>query len=389
MTEISLNKIRESAHTAGLSLFGVTRATPFVVDSERLKEWQEAGYAGEMSYMNRDSNLLSDPTRLLPGAKWIIQFAVNYGSEKRGDIARGHGKVARYAWGLDYHQVLKSRLVNLINEWRNSLGDFTVRSFSDAVPLLERAIGVSAGLGFVGKNTLLIRPGSGSFFFLAEIITDLDVTGVHEVKSPAISGGSCGSCSQCIQACPTEAFAKPYQLDARRCISYLTIEKRGPFLESEAAMIGDWIFGCDICQEVCPFNYTSLKVSRKAILPEFFSEMGVGSALSLDLVLRIKSEQEFKKLFKNTPLERAKRIGLIRNGAAVAGNTGWEEGVEALLQLAVSDDSDEVRLAAVMALRRIVAKAGNRKLEQIKLALGPSYPDQSVVVKSEIDRVLN
>lgn len=385
MIEISLEKIRESALAAGLSLFGVTRATPFIADAERLKEWQEAGYAGEMAYMNRDPGLLSDPCRLLPSAKWIIQFAINYGSENRGGTARGHGKVARYAWGLDYHEVLKIRLANLISEWRKSLGDFAVRSFSDSVPLLERASGAAAGLGFVGKNTLLIRPGTGSFFFLAEIITDLNVVGFSEQGQSDAKGG-CGSCSRCIDNCPTGAFVKPHQLDARRCISYLTIEKRGPFSETEATMVGDWIFGCDVCQEVCPFNHSALKISKRACLPEFFSERGVGPSISLEFVCKIRDDQQFREIFKNTPIIRTKRDGLLRNAAAVGGNIGWEEGLDTILNLAVSDQSSDVRLAMVMALWRIVEKTGNKNLDRIKSTLRASYANQSQTIRAEIDQ---
>src|SRR5262249_48732838 len=223
-----------------------------------------------------------------------------------------YGRIARYAWGLDYHEVVKARLHNLIAEIKRLEGrEVAARAFVDAVPLLERAVAARAGLGFTGKNTNLLQPRQGSWFFLAEILLNLELP-VEENRLKI----SCGSCHRCLDACPTDAFAAAYQLDSRRCISYLTIENKGAIPPALRAGLGEWLFGCDVCQEVCPFN----RFATDTYWQEFRPEYGAGQKLDVVEILAIKTDEEFRARFKCTPLTRPKRRGLLRNAAVVAAN---------------------------------------------------------------------
>ncbi len=358
---ITLNIIKNLAEEVGLSIFGIVPATPDVDAARHLESWQGQGFAGEMAYMKRAAERLSDPKFLLPEAKTILQFAVHYGSYRSPDRPAGFGRVARYAWGEDYHEVLRDRLKQLIARLKDFHPELRVRGFSDAVPLMERPIGQRARLGFVGKNTLLIRPGQGSFFFLAELVTDIEIEGFD---LPPVKGG-CGGCQRCLDKCPTKAFVAPYRLDARRCISYLTIEKRGALNSEEESMLGEWAFGCDVCQEVCPFNHSPIKFGRSADLPQFSAMRGAGPLLNFKDIFELRDDTQFEARFKGSPLSRPGREGLLRNCAAVAGNTLWIEGGDALLRLVEEDSSVVVRESAVRALKKITKVEGGDFLVRV------------------------
>src|SRR6185436_8074323 len=233
-------------------------------DDEAFAAWCESGFAAGMEYMTRRPELHAYPERLVPYARSLITLTVNYYAEAQPfNHENLYGRVARYAWGLDYHDVVKPRLLALVARMeRLASRKLHARCFVDAVPLLERAVAARAGLGFFGKNTNLLQPKSGSWFFLSEILVDLELAADHRESKV-----SCGSCHRCIDACPTDAFAAPYKLDSRRCISYLTIELRGPVPDDLRPKMDDWIFGCDVCQDVCPCNRKSPIGTELALHP--------------------------------------------------------------------------------------------------------------------------
>ncbi len=253
----------------------------------------------------------AQPEQLLPGAKSVIVIGINYYRETP-PLPPGHGRIARYAYGRDYHKVIKKLLKQLADFILNINPSAQLKLCVDSAPLLERSYAVQAGLGFIGKNTMLINEQFGSFVLLGEMITNLE----FEYDKPAT--GTCGTCTRCIDACPTQAIVQPHKLDARKCISYLTIESKDPVPEELQPKIGNWIFGCDICQEVCPYNKTFAKPLRL----EAFKEVKIaGSSLSIQEILEIKTDEEYLQKFAGSPLMRAKRKGLQRNALIALKNS--------------------------------------------------------------------
>jgi epoxyqueuosine reductase len=364
MRTVHLSRVREIATGEGLSVVAVTSATPLVDDATYLTAWQRSRFAGEMEYMEREGKLLADPLRLLPSARSVVVFGASYDQGQVAECPPGFGRVARYAWGRDYHRVVKARVTRVLDRiTAGSSREVAARVFTDSVPLLERALARRADAGFIGKNTLLIAPGFGSFLFLAEIIWDLEV----EVDTaPMHPRASCGSCSRCLVACPTKAFAAPYSLDARRCISYLTIEKRTALSLEERGWIGEWIFGCDVCQEVCPFNFTSIKRGGKALIEPLRAEGGVGPLLSLSEVLKIRDSSSFVARFGGTALMRTKREGLLRNASIVAANTKAVSIVASVEDAARHDSSARVRQHALFAAASLARLEGSAAWARIR-----------------------
>ncbi len=321
--------LQTKAAELGFERFGITSADPIPENEQRLQKWLDGGYQGQMDYMAKEPRRRQDPREVLPGAKSMIVVAMNYNPvplplhpyTSTPLHLPSHGRVARYAWGRDYHKVLDKKLKQLERYLHEIAPEpIQTRRYTDTGPVLEKAYAERAGIGFIGKNTLLISRGLGSWLFLGEILTTLKL-GVRRgaincapTKNPFPFLGSCGSCTRCLDACPTDAFVAPYQLDARKCIAYLTIEHRGPIPEELHGKMDDWIFGCDICQEVCPYNRKA-PVTRD---PAFQSEAGAGQFLPLDEILSIQSDEEYLKRFQGTPLMRAKRAGLQRNAEIAA-----------------------------------------------------------------------
>lgn len=344
---LGFKKLQRLAYEEGLETMGFTGLAPLDSARERLISWQKKGYAADLEYMKRDPELFASPGRFLPGAGSIASFAIRYSSAPSEPLQNGHARIARYAFGRDYHRVLKRYLKRLIARVKEEAGEeLQARIFSDAVPLLEREVARKSGLGFQGKNTMLIKPGIGSFFFLAEIIWNLSI--VEDTLLPVLQ--DCGSCTRCLTDCPTGALNAPYQLDAGKCISYLTIEKRGWLSSAERRMLGEWIFGCDICQEVCPFNHSSQRKNIPPDLPEFVSRYTPAGQLDLNMILAIKDDNQFLKIFAGTPFMRAKRSGLIRNAAAVASNTEAEAAIDLLTERFIYDSDELIRLSCGTAL---------------------------------------
>lgn len=339
-------RIKQAARELGFEVVGITSVEPLEGDLTALLDWCGAGFAAGMAYMTRRPELHGRPRSLVPAAASLITLAVNYYASAP---AFGHenrfGRVARYAWGRDYHEVIKPRLARLARRIGLIAGrDIRYRGFVDAVPLLERAAAARAGLGFFGKNTNLLQSRRGSWFFLAELLLDLALP--EDGQSLNVS---CGTCHRCIDACPTDAFPQPYVLDSRRCISYLTIENKGPIPRHMRSGLGEWVFGCDICQDVCPFNRFSAETDWEDLQPE----AGVGPRIELAALLSIATVNEFNARFAGTPLLRPKRRGLLRNGAVVAANVGCEAAVPALALRATLDAEPLIRGHALWALGRL------------------------------------
>jgi epoxyqueuosine reductase len=364
--------LEERAREAGFDLVGVGVAEPLREGGERLRRWQEVGMSADMGYMQRPVELLSNPKKLQKSARSVVSLGVSYFPGDHPENAEGGGRVARYAWGLDYHEVIKERLFRLRGELEEALGGrIKARSFTDAVPLLERSAAQHAGLGFFGRNSCLINGDVGSYFFIADLIVDLQI----EPDPPGT--GTCGRCSRCMDRCPTGAIKAPGVVDARLCISYLTIENRGEIPRDLRKQVGDWAFGCDVCQEVCPYNKTKATKSR---WPEFSAGAGAGPYLKIEDVLGIRTDEEFEGRFAGTPLTRPGREGLLRNCCVAAGNLGLRSAVPALVRALREDRSPLVRGHAAWALGEIgdteeaLRRAAEAEedpwcLEEIELAL--------------------
>jgi len=326
----------------------------------RLQVWQKSGKSSDLEYMKREASLYVDPTAFGVSMGTVISFACFYSRSPLAPRPMNHARVARYAWGRDYHRVLKKRIVAL-SERLATHYQLTqpFRAFTDSVPLLERAMAERAGLGFIGKNSMLIRYREGSFSLLGELLIPARVFQKHSEANNLVGSTSgndastnCGSCRRCQDACPTGALDEAYSVDARLCISALTIERRGMLTRPERLSLGEWIFGCDICQDVCPFNYRALKLQSVSQIPELSEESGCGAYLDLKEILAIRKDEDYLARFAGTPLMRAKREGLIRNGICVAVNMKYEELVPYIRDCLFEDCSSVVKATALWGLRQ-------------------------------------
>ncbi len=338
----------------GFSLVGVTTGEPLREALAALDAWCRAGHAGGLGWMTRDPAQRADPSTLLAAVRSVVCVAAPYPSAAPAFEAEGrYGRVARYAWGRDYHDVLLPRLERLGEALVGALGRGRFAVACDHSPLLERAAAARSGLGFVGKNTCLIRPGVGSFVLLGEVLLDRELAsaGPWPVEGSAAgpAGSGCGACRRCLPACPTGAFAAPYVLDARRCLSALTIEHRGAIPVELRPLLGPWVFGCDVCQEVCPFN----AAGGPEPWPELSAAHGVGPRLDLAATLGLRDDEAFERRFAGTPLLRPGRAALLRNVAIVARNVGATAAVPALAEAAALDPSPLVREHAAWALNGV------------------------------------
>lgn len=294
--------IKKFAYEQGADLVGIAPAHLSNPELEHLENFLKKGRQGNMKYLE-NAQLRVTPQQLLPGAQSVIVIAVNYYREVPPTPA-GHGRIARYAYGRDYHKVLKKILKQMAAYIESQLPNERTYACVDSSPLLEKAFAVKAGLGFIGKNTTLITKKFGSFVLLAEIIT------TAKLDYDSEEAGTCGTCTRCINACPTKAIVAPQELDARRCISYLTIENKEEIPQEFHKPMGNIIFGCDICQEVCPYN----QAFAKPLTLQAFKEVTIaGSSLDLQEILAIETDEDYLKKFAGSPLMRPKRKNLQRN----------------------------------------------------------------------------
>jgi epoxyqueuosine reductase len=304
-----------------------------------LEAWLDAGYAGSMSYLERGRTDRLDPARLLPGCRAVVAVALSYNPASASGQDDDWRAVSRYARGRDYHDVIRPRLVELGEFIRAAAGaSVTSRAAVDSSAVLERDLAARAGLGWIGKNTNLLTPSLGSYFFIGILLT------TAELDVDQLQPDRCGTCTACLDACPTRAFVGPYVLDARRCISYLTIEHRGDIPGELAEGLGGWLFGCDVCQEVCPWNRKAEPGRDPALEPS-------GSLGSLESLLEL-DQDAFRARFRGTALWRTKRAGLLRNAAIVLANRG-ERAATGALSRALGDEDPVVRRAAAWALAKL------------------------------------
>lgn len=310
----SLRKeLQEFAHAHGCELFGIAPVALFD-ELEFYPKWLSAGYAGDMAYLHRQLPKRLDARQILPEAKSVIVIGVIYHTRQPLSLEMKDqecGWISRYAWGDDYHDVLGRKLEALHELLRTKVGaDYQGKFYVDTGPVLDRVFAKYAGIGWFGKNTNLINQKLGSWFFIGELLTNLAL----EIDAPPPD--RCGTCQRCLDACPTDAFAAPYVLDASRCISYLTIELRGAIPEDLRAAVGNHLFGCDICQDVCPWN-------RKATVTETAEFLPRSNAVAPRLrELAELSEEDFRHRFNNSPIKRAKWRGFMRNVLVALGNSG-------------------------------------------------------------------
>jgi epoxyqueuosine reductase len=315
--------VKRKAGELGFDLCGIAAAESYP-ELSFLREWLVRGYAGEMSYMARTADRRADVREVVPGARSVIVTATLYNTvppyadnEVPPDVAR----ISRYAWGDDYHDVLKARLDALIAWMREvSVQSFEARAYVDTGPVQERVYAQHAGLGWIGKNTCLINPELGSWLFLGEIICTLPL----EADAPGLD--QCGACTRCLDACPTGALVGPGVLDATRCISYLTIELRGEIPQPLQAALGNHVYGCDICQEVCPYN----QAAPVSVDPAWQPRPGLDRPRLLDLWQR--PDEEWRALLTGSPMTRAKLVGLRRNISVALDNCGGRDAQNAKLR---------------------------------------------------------
>ncbi len=335
-------ELKAEARRLGFALAGVCPAVS-PPGSERFDDWLAAGYAGEMHYLEDRAAAYTTPDSILDGARSLVMLGMVYRTVEPAAVGAGQGRVSRYAWGTDYHQLIRERLDRLAEFFKTHRPDAKVRGVVDTAPLLEGEFAQLAGLGWIGKNTLLLNKNLGSWFFLAALLTDIELP--YDAPHAA---DYCGTCRACLDACPTGAFVAPYVLDARRCISYLTIELRGPIAPELRPAIGDWLFGCDVCQDVCPWNGRTAPTYDSAD-PAFKPSDGrnpVELAELFDL-----DDEAFRRRFRHTPLWRAKRRGLLRNAAIVLANQPHPPAIAAL-ERGLNDAEPLVRASCAWALHQ-------------------------------------
>jgi epoxyqueuosine reductase len=374
MDTVALTRsIKEKALEIGFDLVGISPVGPFP-ESLFFKEWLSEGFNGEMKYMERNSDRREDVRRVFPEARSVISCGLNYNTEypySINKVDKQRGWISRYAWGDDYHEVIKDRLSKLLGFIREvSPVEVKALIYVDTGPVLERVYGRYGGIGWIGKNTCLINQKIGSWIFIGEIITNLELN----YDSPVPD--RCGTCKRCIDACPTGALVKPYVLDSRLCISYLTIELKGKIPVELREKVGNNVFGCDICQDVCPWNRRAKSSRETSFLPReslFNPELSSLSELT---------EEDFKKVFRKSPVKRAKRRGFIRNVLVAMGNSGNKRFIPHVKRL-LKDADPLVRAHAVWALWKL---EGKDALETIKGLLAKEHDP---MVREEILNVMN
>ena len=294
--------IKSTSQRVGFDFCGIAKADFLKEEAPRLEEWLNRNYQGEMGYLANHFDKRLDPRKLVDGAKTVISLAYSYFPEETLPEGPKDIKLAKYAYGEDYHFVIKDKLKSFLEILREEIGEINGRAFVDSAPVMERQWAQKAGIGWLGKNTLLLNKKQGSFFFLAELIIDLEVK-----PDTPITKDYCGTCTRCIDACPTDAILGPQVLDASKCISYLTIELRDEIPNEFKGKMENWAFGCDICQDVCPWNRFSKPHTESRFTPP--DELGEFTNKDWQEM----TEETFARVFKKSPLKRTKYVGIKRN----------------------------------------------------------------------------
>lgn len=342
-------RLKAKAHELGFELVGIAPARE-PAGLARFLDWLEQGYAGQMQYLERSAEARTTPESILSGARSLVMLGISYHQPalRQDQSPAMHGKVAAYAHGSDYHELLWGKL-NELRDWLAEAAPGAVsRGVTDTAPLLERDYGRLAGLGWFGKNTMLINKKHGSFFLLSALLTTAEL----EIDEPH-AASHCGTCTACLDACPTRAFPEPGVLDSSKCISYFTIELKGSIPAEHRKGLGHWVFGCDVCQDVCPWNRKAPVGKEAALLNSTWQDT---RTKSMDLIALLEMSVEvFRKHFRNTALWRTKRQGLLRNACIVLGNAGNSQAVPTLQRI-VAEEDEVVREAASWALEEISRK---------------------------------
>ena len=343
-------KIKDRAHQLGFEAVGVAPVS--AIPPERLEEWLQRDYQGKMSYMQRNRRRRLDPSQILEGACSILSLSLNYYHPYRLPYHEpDRGVISRYASGTDYHQILEKKLREMMDYISRLCPEARGRIYVDTGPVMDKYWAAKAGIGWLGKHTNVLNRELGSWFFLGEILLDIPL----EYDQP--DWDFCGSCTRCIEACPTEAIVEPYLLDSRRCISYLTIELREDIPETLRPLMDNLVFGCDICQDVCPWNSKALA----STVPQFEPRQE-NRRPKLRELSRL-SPEEFRLRFRRSPVKRAKWSGFMRNVAVAMGNAGDPEMILELTHLLNSENA-MVRRHAAWALARIGTEAARQSLRQ-------------------------
>ncbi|MFA6540223.1 MAG: tRNA epoxyqueuosine(34) reductase QueG [Bacteroidota bacterium] len=298
-------QIKSSAIDLGFHKVGIAKAEALTIEAERLRQWLGRGYHASMQWMEKNQERRIDPKEVVPDARSVISLALNYYTPIQHTPAGDEGKISRYAWGDDYHNLVTKRIQMLFESIKLIEPGFDGLYYVDTGPVMEKAWAARAGIGWQGKHSNIITKEYGSWIFLGEIITNIPL----DYDSPMED--FCGSCTACIDACPTDAIREPYVVDSNRCISYLTIEHRGEIAESLGKQFDQWIYGCDICQDVCPWN----RFQQATEYDEFQPREGNVNPKLNDL--QSLTQEEFSMRFKNSPIKRTKREGIIRNASIV------------------------------------------------------------------------
>jgi epoxyqueuosine reductase len=332
------DRVKQLALEAGFDLVGIASVEPFERERRAIAQRIDAGLFDGLPWFTRQrADVSSDPRALLPNARSIITLGLSYYT---GDGPSG--TIARYAWGSDYHDVIRGRLKALQRRLAGEFGEFEFRHFVDTGRMVDRAAAVRAGLGWYGKNTNLLNTTLGSWLFLAELVTTLELEPDQRRRQ------SCGQCHACIDVCPTGAIVAPYVVDNNRCISFLTIELRGPIPRELRPLMGSYIFGCDLCQDVCPVNAQAQPVYHS----EFAFKGKIGSVDELAALLLL-TDEDFRERFRRSPIKRAKRRGLLRNVCVALGNSGAVSAVGPLSHALRTDPEPLVRGHAAWGLGRL------------------------------------
>ena len=346
--------IRNHAFALGFDLVGISPAESHYAEADLFERWLGQGYAGEMNYLERGLLKRKEMQRVLPGARSVVSCAVNYNTENpRSTEASGGGWISRYAWGDDYHDVMGEMLGGMADYITGLFPEESgVRAYVDTGPVLEKVHASRSGIGWVGKNTCLINQGVGSWLFLGEVITDIELDYDSAVED------RCGTCTRCIDACPTDAIVEPYVLDARKCISYLTIELKGKMPLELRDGVENNVFGCDVCQDVCPWNRDALFTLKESFRPR-------EKLLSPDFKWLLGLDGDgFREVFAKSPVKRAKRRGFMRNVLVAVGNSGNKEYIKYARRF-LADDEPIVRAHAVWALWRLGGENCREDLERM------------------------
>ncbi|MBS1954801.1 MAG: tRNA epoxyqueuosine(34) reductase QueG [Cyanobacteria bacterium SZAS-4] len=369
----SKQAIVEIAQSLGFERTVIGSIEPMDAERKQYERWLEQGYAAGMEYLKRNPHFRTSPQLLYPNSRSAIIVSVSYFTQPPPDPGPRFGRVARYAVGLDYHPVIRARLRELKSRIEEKLGrPLIAKAFTDDVALYEQGYAARHGLGFSGKNTMIIGPKlSGSYYFIAELFTDLDL----DADEPYI--GTCGSCFRCGDACPTDAITSAGEVDANLCISYLTIENKGEIPFRLRSKIGRWVFGCDICQEVCPYNQRPPESPWR----EFQPSSGSGHYIDLCELISIENDIEFKLRFgDSSPLRRPRRFGLLRNALVVLGNS-----------LSRSELQDAVvdRLHIIESLQSFVSREENPVLIEHAIWALAQSADSTLISGAMLDRVVD